>query len=189
MRKQYYQMLLDVIKSVETGTNPVQKLVHVSGHIMEVTDSKRVLRITFYDYPGHDEGLYQIAKAGKDWFLSKTNEMGKFPDISRILSNSPEREIIIPCTYTDKKLETVRVEPEYTAGRVLAIFGNLQTRLEPLDVRGLNYTFLSEVCKRMTEICDSITLQYIGSSYPVFLSGFCGLDKIEYAIMRLEVEE
>lgn len=187
MRKQYYQMLSDVIKSTETSNNPVQKLVHVSGYIMEVTDSKRALRITFHDYPGRDEGLYQIAKAGKDWFLNRTDEAGKFPDITRILSNNkPEREIVIPCTYIDKKLKVVRADPEYTAGRVLVIFGNLQTRLEPLDVRGLNYAFLSEICKRMAEVCDTITLQYTGSSYPLFLSGFCGLDKIEYVIMPME---
>jgi len=154
---------------------------------MEVTDSKRALRITFHYYPGRDEGLYQIAKAGKDWFLNKTNEDGKFPDITRILSNNnPEREIIIPCTYTDKKLKVVRADPEYTAGRVLVLFGNLQTGCKPLDVRGLNYAFLSEICKRMTEVCDTITLQYIGSSYPLFLSGFCGLDKIEYVVMPTE---
>lgn len=187
MKKQYYQMLLDVVKGVETGSNPVQKLVHISDNIAEVTDSKRALRITFYDCPSRDEGLYQIAKAGKDWFLNRTSEDGKFPDIGRILSSSnPEREIIIPCTYTDKKLKVIRVDPEYTAGRVLVIFGNLQTKLEPLDVRGLNYAFLFEICKRMSEVCDSITLQYIGSSYPLFLSGFCGLDKIEYVIMPLE---
>ena len=187
MRKQYYQMLLDVIKSGGTSDNPVQKLVHISGHIMEATDSKRALRITLHEYPGRDEGLYQIAKAGKDWFLSKTNETGKFPDITRILSNNnPEREIVIPCTYTGSKLKIVRVDPEYTAGRVLVIFGNLQTGLEPLDLRSLNYAFLSEICKRMTEICDTITLQYTCSSYPLFLSGFCGLAKIEYVIMPME---
>ena len=185
MRKEYYEMLVDVIKTA-SDSNPTHKTVAVLENYVMATDAKRALRITT-ETPVKPDGLYQIAKVDKEYQLVASTETGRYPDVERVMKMEAKETLDIPCTVIDTKTgKTGRLDADYFPGRLLTIFGKLQTMTDAADVSTLNYAYLSVVVKKMFALADdSIRIEYIGSTYPVKLTCRNGLDTIEYIIMPL----
>ena len=185
MRKEYYEMLVDVIKTA-SDSDPILKTAAVLENYVMATDAKRALRITT-ESPVKPDGLYQIAKVGKVYQLVASSEPGRYPDIERIMKMESKEVLDIACTATDTKTgKTGRLDPDYFPGRLLTILGRLQTMTDAADVSTLNYAYLSVVAKKMFALADgSIRVEYIGPTYPVKLSCRNGRDTIEYIIMPM----
>ena len=182
MRKEYYEMLVDVIKTA-SDSDPIHKTAAVLENYVMATDAKRALRITT-ESPVKPDGLYQIAKVGKVYQLVASSEPGRYPDIERVMKIEARATLDIPCWATDTK--TVRLDPDYFPGRLLTIFGKLQTMAEVIGVSTLNYAYLSVVAKKMFALAnDSIRVEYVGPTYPLKLSCRNGRDTIEYIIMPM----
>jgi len=183
MRKEYFEMLLDVIKTA-TKENPIHKAVAALDCHLMVTDAKRALRITTEE-PTVPDGLYQIAKVGKSYQLVTSQESGRYPDVDRIMRLNSTTAVDMPCTVTTRGI-TARLDPGYFPARLLTIFGRLQTNIAAEELTTINYVFLSVVAKKMFALAnDSIRVEYIGPRQPLKISCMCMRDNIEYVIMPL----
>jgi len=185
MRKEYYEMLMDITKTASKDA-PTHKTVAVLENYVMATDAKRALRITT-ETPVRPDGLYQIAKVGKEYQLVASSETGRYPDVERIMTVKSKETVTIPCTAVDTKTgKTVRLHPDYFPGRLLTIFGKLQTMSSAKDVSSLNYQYLAVVAKKMFLLADDeIQIEYTGSNSPLKLTCRNGLETIEYVIMPL----
>lgn len=101
MRKDYYEMLINITKTA-SDDNPMHKTVAVLDRCIMATDAKRALRITT-ETPAKPDGLYQIAKIGKEYQLIASSETGRYPDVDRIMDIDTKETLTIPCTVTDEK--------------------------------------------------------------------------------------
>lgn len=174
MRKEYYEMLLDVIKTA-SDSDPIHKTVAVLEHYVMVTDAKRALRITTESLVKPD-GLYQIAKVGKVYQLVASSEPGRYPNVERLMQMEAREVVDIPC----------KADASFFPSLLLTIFGKLQTTTDVKDVSTLNYQYLSVVAKKMFALAnDSIKIEYISPDYPVKLSCQTGRDTVEYIIMPM----
>jgi len=184
MRKEYYEMLLDVIKTA-TKENPIHKTVAALDCCIMATDAKRALRITT-ETPVAPDGLYQIAKVGKEYQLIASPESGRYPDIDRIMRLNSTTAVDIPCTVTTRGITAARHDPDYFPARLLTLFGSLQTNIAAEELTTINYVFLSVVAKKMFALANnSIRVEYVGPNKPLKISCTCGHDNIEYIVMPL----
>lgn len=184
MRKDYAEMLLDITKTA-TDDYPMHKTVAALDCCVMATDAKRALRITA-ETPFAPDGLYQIAKVGKDYQMIASSESGRYPDIDGIMRFAPKTVVDIPCMVIDAKNKLARISPDYFPARLLTVFGSLQADTASAELTSLNYVFLSVVTKKMAALANStIQVGYYGPTYPLKLSCNCGVDKIDYVIMPI----
>ena len=173
MKKEYYEMFLDVIK---TAAEPPHQLIHIEGNTIDATDSTRALRIILEDKPG-EPGDYKIAKIGKDYQVIPVDNPGRFPDITRVMGYGSR-----PTTVT---IELSGLDPQHIPANFLAIYGHLQRDRDPGALFWINYTFLSKILVTMAKLGDKITFEYLSHKYPVYITTMAGADKIEYLIMPM----
>ena len=184
MRKEYFEMLLDVIK---TADDPTKQLIHVNGNTIDATDSKRVLRIILENKPC-EPGDYKIAKIGKDYQVMPADNPGRFPDITRVMGyGSRPTTITIELSGIDKKGKPFRHDPQHMPANFLAIYGYLQRDhdRDPGALSWINYTFLSKILVMMAKLGDKLTVEYRSPTHPVYITTTVGDDKIEYLIMPM----
>ena len=180
MRKEYFEMFLDVIK---TATEPPHQLIHIDGNTIDATDSKRALRIILEDKPC-EPGDYKIAKIGKDYQVMPADNPGRFPDITRVMSyGSRPTTVTIELSGIDKKGKPFRHDPQHIPANFLAIYGHLQRDRDVNALSWINYTFLSKILVTMAKLGDKITIEYGSPTHPVYITTTVGDDKIEYLIM------
>ena len=182
MRKEYFEMFLDVIK---TADDPTKQLIHADGNTIDATDSKRALRIIFEDKPC-EPGDYKIAKVGKDYQVMPADNPGRFPDITRVMAyGSRPTTVTIELSGIAKKGKPFCYDPQHVPANFLTIYGHLQRDRDPGALSWINYTFLSKILVMMAKLGDKLTVEYRSPTYSVYITTMAGVDKIEYLIMPI----
>lgn len=176
MRKDYYEILNAIIKTAP----PHQQIVNVRGNgsIVEATDSKRLVKITL-EQPLVADGIYQIAKLGKDFGLIGRGDQPLFPDSDRIIPKDVKRDFTV---YTDNDVSVV------TAKILRAwIVAQMQERqmADHNEPTILNPDFLAPIVKQLSKVAESVVIGYTQARYPVLITTECGYDKIEYVLMPM----
>lgn len=185
MRKELLAMFNDIIKTAPTD-NPIQWCIHVrnEGKTVEATDSRRALRVQFAEFTGYTDGLYHIAKVGKDLQLMPAVTEGRYPDIDRVMSGQQVRDFPFKFKYENYKKQMVVGEPKYLSSYVIAVFGAWQGMAEdPAGVSFFNIDYLSGILTQWIKIAESAELRFISKSYPVTIHGDIGEDIIDYILM------
>ena len=184
MRKEYFEMFLDVVK---TADKPSLQLIHVEGNTIDATDEKRALRIILEDKPC-EPGDYKIAKIGKDYQVMPADNPGKFPDVTRAMGyGSRPTTVTIELSGIDRWRKPFRQDPQHAPANFLAIYGHLQRDRDPGALSWINYTFLSKILVMMAKLGDKLTVEYLSHKYPVYITTMAGVDKIEYLLMPISM--
>ena len=173
LNKEIMAVLEDIIK---TAKQEMLKNILVRDGAIWATDSHRAIKIVPTESLKLEDGLYQIAKIGKESKLIPNTETPEqtFPDLERVLNmegtHYPVRE---------------RIGTEWFMGMVLIMFGKLQEGVEIQDLSYLDPMYLQKFCKNIGKIAHSVELVYNKPRFPVKLILETTECKIEYMLMPI----
>lgn len=181
MKKELYQMLEMILKSAQAtniqAVNIRRNPLAIDGMIVEATDDKRAIQIITKE--AISEGLYKIAKTGKEYtlLLIPVEKRERFPDIDRVMYKETE-----PSFVRDIKAPL----PDIVEATIHAHFGSLQESLAPgKQTFGINIIrpIWLDVIKPWCKISDIFKMKCTTPNYPVQIESESEELIIKFAVM------